>query len=159
MSKIKEDTISICERSFFMNVKDVMTQDVFSVDANESILKAAQIMRDTNVGSVPVRQGDQVVGIITDRDIVIRNVANQKDANTSCKEVMSSQIVSCTPDTDVHEAARIMAQHQVRRIPVVDRGSLVGMVALGDLATTDILQNEAGEALSNISTPSIPNLQ
>lgn len=143
-----------------MKVRDIMTQNIFSVDEQESVIKASQIMRDANVGSVPVRSGDEIVGIITDRDIVLRNVADNQDvSNTSCKDIMSEQVVTCSPDMDVNEVSNLMAENQIRRIPVVENGKIIGMVSLGDLATQRTMQNEAEEALKNISTPSMPDYQ
>jgi CBS domain-containing protein len=143
-----------------MKVRDIMTQNIFSVDEQESVIKASQIMRDANVGSVPVRSGDEIVGIITDRDIVLRNVADNQDVSkTSCKDIMSEQVVTCSPDMDVNEVSNLMAENQIRRIPVVENGKIIGMVSLGDLATQRTMQNEAEEALKNISTPSMPDYQ
>lgn len=143
-----------------MKVRDIMTQNILSVDEEESVLKASQIMRDANVGAVPVRSGDEIVGIITDRDIVLRNVADGQDVNnTPCKDVMTASVVTCTPDMDVDEVAKLMADNQIRRIPVVENGKIVGMVSLGDLATQRQLQDEAEDALKNISTPSMPDYQ
>ncbi|NLK20682.1 MAG: CBS domain-containing protein [Epulopiscium sp.] len=143
-----------------MKVRDIMTQNIFSVDEEESVLKASQIMRDTNVGSVPVRDGEEIVGIITDRDIVIRNAAEGQDVrDTICREIMSKDVITCSPDMDINEAVDLMAQNQIRRIPVIEDNKIVGMVSLGDLATKQTMQSEAGEALKDISTPSMPDYQ
>jgi len=109
-------------------------------------------MRDINCGSVPVCEGNEVIGMITDRDIVIHCVAESLDGNSvHCHDCMSTDIVTCSPDMDVHECAQLMADHQIRRIPVVQNGEIVGICAIGDLATVNIHINEAGEALSQIS--------
>lgn len=143
-----------------MKVRDIMTQNVISVDEEESVLRASQVMRDANVGSVPVVRGDKMVGIITDRDIVVRNVADGEDVdNVTCKNIMTTDLVTCSPDMDVDEVAALMSKHQVRRIPVVENGKVVGMVSLGDLATQRTTQDEAEEALKNISSPSMPEYQ
>ncbi|HOQ17076.1 MAG TPA: CBS domain-containing protein [Defluviitaleaceae bacterium] len=143
-----------------MKVRDIMTQNVISVDEEESVLRASQVMRDANVGSVPVVRGDKLVGIITDRDIVVRNVADGEDVdNVTCKNIMTTDLVTCSPDMDVDEVAALMSKHQVRRIPVVENGKVVGMVSLGDLATQRTTQDEAEEALKNISSPSMPEYQ
>lgn len=140
-----------------MKLRDLMTQKVTSVNASANVQDAARIMRDLNVGSVPVVENNRLSGIVTDRDIVLRCVAEGKDlTQAQVKDVMSNSVVSASPDMDVHEAARLMSQHQVRRLPVVENGQLVGIVAIGDLATEQIFENEAGEALSNISKPSNP---
>lgn len=138
-----------------MKVQDLMTQDVSCVQPSDSIQQAAQIMLSRNVGSVPVCEEKKVVGMITDRDITLNAVAKGKTAETQTKECMTQEIVSCREDTDAHEAADLMARHQIRRLPVCDAsGHLVGIVAIGDLATVDIHINEAGDALSQISQPS-----
>lgn len=143
-----------------MKVRDIMTQNVISVDEEESVLKASQVMRDANVGCVPVVRGDELVGIITDRDIVLRNVADGEDVdNISCKSVMTDDLVTCSPDMDVNELTELMSKHQIRRIPVVKNGKVIGMVSLGDLATQRNMQDEAEEALKNISSPSMPDYQ
>ncbi|MEJ6952397.1 CBS domain-containing protein [Natronospora cellulosivora (SeqCode)] len=139
-----------------MRLKDIMTNSVSSVDPNSPIKDAAKIMRDLNVGSVPVCQGSKPVGIVTDRDIAIRNVADAKDANTPVSQVMSANLIYGNPDMSDLEAAELMASRQVRRLPVVEQDKLVGIVALGDLAVNDECDMEAGKALSDISIPSKP---
>ncbi|MBX6394465.1 MAG: CBS domain-containing protein [Alicyclobacillaceae bacterium] len=135
-----------------MKLKDLMTTQVSTVSPTSTCRDAAKIMKDINVGSVPVVDSDKLVGICTDRDIVLKCVAAGKDpATTAVKECMTTQPVTGTPDMDAHEASDLMSKHQIRRLPVVDQGRLVGMVAIGDLAVTAIHQDEAGEALSGIS--------
>jgi CBS domain-containing protein len=134
-----------------VKVKQIMTTDVSSVAPGDTITKAASIMEQLNVGSVPVTDNKRVVGIITDRDIVLRGVAKGESANQKVSDVMSTNVKFATPDMDVHTAADIMAESQVRRLPVVDSDALVGIVAIGDLAVENIFENEAGEALHNIS--------
>ncbi|NLL71208.1 MAG: CBS domain-containing protein [Epulopiscium sp.] len=140
-----------------MKVKDVMTQDVYTVQANDPIWKAAQVMRDANVGAVPVQDRNEMVGIITDRDIAIRDVASQQSSQT-CKDIMSTGVISCDANTDIDEVSDLMAEHQVRRLPVMENGEIVGMVALADLATDERFQDEAQEALEDISTPNPSDL-
>jgi CBS domain-containing protein len=141
-----------------VKVKDMMSSSVQWVQTSDTIQKAAQIMQSLNVGSVPVCENKRVVGICTDRDIALKAVAQGKPASTPVTDCMSAQVVTCTPETDAHEAADLMARHQIRRLPVCDNsGNLVGMCAIGDLATVDIHINEAGDALSKISQPSSPN--
>jgi CBS domain-containing protein len=133
-------------------VQDIMTKDVKVCAPHDPVTAAARIMRDVNCGTVPVCEGKKVVGMITDRDIVLNVVADGKDTNSvHCHDCMTTDVVTCTPDTDVHECARMMADHQIRRIPVVQNGELVGICAIGDLSRINIFVNEAGEALSNIS--------
>jgi CBS domain-containing protein len=133
-------------------VQDIMTKDVKVCAPHDPVTAAARIMRDVNCGTVPVCEGKKVVGMITDRDIVLNVVADGKDTNSvHCHDCMTTDVVTCTPDTDVHECARMMADNQIRRIPVVQSGELVGICAIGDLSRINIFVNEAGEALSNIS--------
>ena len=134
-----------------MKVKQIMTTDVRTVSPNDTIAKAASIMGQLNVGSVPVTDNNRVVGIVTDRDIVLRSVAMGKDVNQKVSDIMTTNVKCIDPETDVHTAADIMAENQVRRLPVVESGRLVGIVAIGDLAVENIFENEAGEALHNIS--------
>jgi len=141
-----------------MKVRELMTTNVTTAELNSTIAEVAQSMKRLNVGSIPVCDNNRnVVGIVTDRDIVLRSVAGGSDVNNAkAQEVMTTQIVSVSPETDVHEAANIMAKNQIRRLPVVENGRLVGIVAIGDFATQNIYVNEAGDALSNISKPSAP---
>lgn len=136
-----------------MELRNIMTKNVVSVDRSTPLQEAAKLMKQHDIGSVPVCDGDRVVGIVTDRDIVLRSVAGNNASNSTCGDVMSTNIVTGTPDMDVHEAARIMADNQIRRLPVVENGKLAGMVAIGDLAVEPRFVNEAGDALNDISKP------
>ncbi|MBO8137557.1 MAG: CBS domain-containing protein [Desulfotomaculum sp.] len=137
-----------------------MTENVATVSPQQTVAEAAQIMSRYNVGSVPVVQNGKPVGMLTDRDITLRVSAQGQDANTTqVQSVMSSGVMTGTPEMDVHEAAKLMSQNQIRRLPVVQNGQVAGIVSLGDLAVKNIYQNEAGEALSNISKPSSPQNQ
>ena len=139
-----------------MRARDIMTSEVKSLNPNSTVRDAAQVMKDLNVGSVPVLEGNKPVGMITDRDIAIRNVANAGDVNTPVSQVMTGDVVFATPEMAEHEVARLMAENQIRRLPVVDNGSIVGIIALGDLAVNSRSDLEAGKALSTISVPSEP---
>lgn len=140
-----------------MKIRDVMTSHVSAADLNTTISEVAQKMRDLNVGSIPICDEQQhPIGIVTDRDIVIRGVVDGLQGQEKVSRIMSSQLISVTPDMHVHEAARIMGDNQIRRLPVVENGRIVGMVSIGDLAIQNIYEDEAGKALSDISTPSRP---
>jgi CBS domain-containing protein len=142
-----------------MKVKEIMTKDVATLNPEDTVERAAQLMREYNIGSVPVCNSENVIGVITDRDIALRSVAEGGNGrNQTVREVMSSNPVLINSETDVHEAARIMSERQVRRLPVVENNNLVGIVSLGDLAVESILQDNAGEALSNISEPTTPSV-
>ncbi|MDP4125334.1 MAG: CBS domain-containing protein [Bacillota bacterium] len=135
-----------------MKVQQVMTNSVDWVTSNSTVTEIAQLMKKDDVGSVPVCDGEKLVGIITDRDIVLKVVAaGDFNKNISAREIMNTNVVTITSDQDVHEAADLMSKYQIRRLPVVEQGRLVGIVALGDLAIEKIHINEAGDALSDIS--------
>lgn len=137
---------------FSVKVRDVMTPDVECAEYGTSLVQVAEMMKRENVGAIPVINQQELKGIVTDRDIVIRAVAEGKDlASIQASEVMSGSPVSVSPDADVHEAARMMSEKQIRRLPVVENGKLVGVLSLGDLAVVNIHEDEAGEALSGIS--------
>jgi CBS domain-containing protein len=103
------------------SIKDVMTSDPCTIDADKSVAYAAKMMRDEDVGLAPIVEGDKLIGMLTDRDIAIRVVAEGKDPNqVTVREVASNQVVTIDPQQDLSEALRIMAKHQVRRLPVVE---------------------------------------
>lgn len=137
-----------------MKVKDVMTKSVAYVDPATSVQQAAQLMEKHNVGSIPVCDKGSVVGIITDRDIVLRNIAQGTDPkSTEVSKIMTAGVITATPDMEMNEVTRMMEQQQVRRIPVVQDNKLVGIVALGDMAVDKRFDTEASQALSEISKP------
>ena len=137
-----------------MKLRDIMSREIASINSNDSIEKAAQLMKQLNVGSIPVCSQNSVVGIVTDRDIALRSVASGQTNQQSVSEVMTANPVVGTPDMDVHEAVRIMSDKQIRRLPVVENNSLVGIVSLGDISVEPKLQDNAETALKNISKPS-----
>ena len=140
-----------------MKVSSVMTRDVRSILPRRSVRDAARLMDELNVGVVPVCEEERLLGILTDRDIAIRAVAGGLNPeSTRVEEVMSTAVRACHPADDTAEVSSLMSGMQVRRIPVVDdEGRLVGIVALGDLATDDT--EEAAGALKHISEPSEPH--
>ena len=133
-----------------MNIRDVMTSNPRTVTSNDSIQKAALIMRDEDTGVVPVVDNGRAVGVVTDRDIVVRAVANG-DLNRPISEIVSGDIVTARPDMSTEEAAQLMSDHQVRRLPVVENEKLVGIVSIGDLAVKDGNDKRMGDALQDIS--------
>ncbi|MCH3965231.1 MAG: CBS domain-containing protein [Clostridium sp.] len=138
-----------------MKIRDIMTQSVVSLNVNDTIERAAELMEQYNIGSVPVCEGNKVVGMITDRDIAIRSSSQGQNSKTKVvRDVMSSNPVTASPDMDVCEVSRIMSERQIRRIPIVENDNLVGIVALGDLAVDPKLEHEAEGALSSISETS-----
>lgn len=135
-----------------MKVKDIMTKDVAFINPDSKVVEAAQMMQKHNVGSIPVCDQSGVIGIITDRDIIVRNIAHGKSPqDTPVRDVMTGQVVTASPDMEVDEVSGMMASKQIRRVPVVDNNMIVGMVALGDIATDNRFNMEASEALSEIS--------
>ena len=136
-----------------MQVKDIMSTDVATVQANDTIEQAARLMEMHNVGSIPVMDHERVIGIITDRDIALRSVAHGQNGRRRVSDVMSANPVVGTPDMDVHDAAGLMSNRKIRRLPIVQNNALVGIVALGDISTEPTLQDNAEEALKNISQP------
>ncbi|MDD4494859.1 MAG: CBS domain-containing protein [Eubacteriales bacterium] len=140
-----------------MKVRDIMTDKVAFTNPRASVTEAAQLMQKHDVGSIPVCDENGVIGIVTDRDIVIRNVANAMDPRQAqVQDVMTSHVWAASPDMDTDELAKMMGEYQIRRVPVVENNQLVGIVALGDIAVDRRFDVEASEALSEISIPSNP---
>ncbi|AOO81573.1 CBS domain-containing protein [Bosea vaviloviae] len=136
-----------------MRVSEAMTPDVYVASANETIQEAARMMAGLDAGVLPVGDHDRLVGMITDRDIAIRGVAEGKGPDAKVRDVMTVDVKYCFEDQDLDEVTRNMGDIQVRRLPVVDRSKrLVGIVSLGDVAIVDG-NGKAGEALSGISRP------
>ncbi len=118
------------------SIRDVMTSDPHTIDAEKPVAYAAKMMREENVGLAPIVQGDKLIGMLTDRDIAIRVVAEGRNPDqVKVRDVASKQVVTIDSQQDLDEALRIMAKHQVRRLPVLEEGGkLVGVVAQADIA-------------------------
>lgn len=147
------------------HVSEIMTRDVRTIAPREKLQRAAQMMSDLDVGALPVCDGTRLVGMVTDRDIIVRGTAaGHAPAEACVADVMTEQLCCCFEDQSIDEVMRQMADTQVRRIPVVSRGEerrLVGIVALGDLAqrqasgdASGASKARAGEALKQVSEPS-----
>lgn len=134
-----------------MNIRDVMTPNPRSVTPNDSIENAARIMRDEDTGAVPVVDNGKPVGIVTDRDIVIRAVADGGQLNRPIREIVTATVISASPDMTTREAAELMSEHQIRRLPVVENNRLVGIVSIGDLAVKEGRDSRIGDTLQHIS--------
>lgn len=134
------------------SITDLMTANPCSIDVDKSVAYAAKMMRDEDVGLAPIVEGDQLVGTVTDRDIAIRVVAEGKDPeSTTVREIASTELVTIDPQQDLDEAVRLMAQHQVRRLPVVEEdGRLVGVLAQADIARAGE-DRKTGELVEEIS--------
>ena len=135
------------------SVRDAMTENPRSIGASTSVVEAARLMREEDIGSLPITDDEKLVGIITDRDITTRVVAEAADpASMSVEDVYSRDLVSVEPDEDLDEALQLMARHQVRRLPVVENGRLVGIVAQADIALKD--NDKTAQLVEAISEPS-----
>ena len=136
------------------NVRDVMTQRPRAVSPDTPISQVAELMAAEDVGAIPVVEGDRLVGMITDRDIVIRGLAKGKDPRgMPAADALSRELVTVGPDQDLDEALQLMASHQVRRLPVIDEQErLVGVVSQADVALA-VKEKKSGEMLEDISRP------
>ncbi|WP_261305891.1 CBS domain-containing protein [Paenibacillus andongensis] len=133
-------------------VRDIMSKDCVTVTLQDNIYEIALKMKQHDIGFVAVVEGKKLIGVVTDRDLVVRGYAEKHSGSTAVDKVITKDIATITPDTSVDEAAKIMAKDQIRRLPVMENGELVGIVAIGDLAVRGIFEDEAGEALSKISS-------
>jgi CBS domain-containing protein len=134
-----------------MNIRDVMTPNPRTVSPDDSVQSAARIMRDEDTGAVPVVDNGRAVGMLTDRDIVVRSVADGGQLDRPVREIVSGSIVCATPDMSTREAAQLMSDHQIRRLPVVENERLVGIVSIGDLAVKEGKDSRTGDTLQAIS--------
>ncbi|MDQ6422675.1 CBS domain-containing protein [Paenibacillus sp. LHD-117] len=141
-------------------VQELMSKNPKTVTLRDNVHEIAVMMAEHDIGFVPVVEvGDsgKLLGMVTDRDLVVRGYARKRPGSCPVQDVMSESPVTVSPDTDAEEAASLMATHQIRRLPVVDNGRLVGVIALGDLATAKMTDEKAGQALSEISeNPATP---
>jgi CBS domain-containing protein len=129
-------------------VSDVMTSDPVTLPREAPLVEAARLMRDQGIGDVIVIEGDSAEGIVTDRDIVVRGVADGRDPNTvQLGDVLSGDLTAVSPNDSVDRAVQLMRQKAIRRLPVVDGGRPVGIVSLGDLA----MERDEGSVLADIS--------
>ena len=133
-----------------MHIRDVMTPNPRFVSPNDSIQSAAQIMRDEDTGVVPVCDNGRAVGIVTDRDIVVRAIAEGQTGGT-VRDIATRDVISARSAMSTREAAELMSDHQVRRLPVIDGDRLVGIVSLGDLAVKEAKDSRVGDTLEHIS--------
>ncbi len=135
-------------------VESIMTHQVATVTPDQSVQEAAQLMNEHNVGAIPVVENGKVKGMVTDRDITLRITAQGLTPSTPVSQVMTSDVVTGTPNMSVNEATKVMAKNQIRRLPIVQNNELCGIVALGDIATNQAYDEAAEQALSEISEPS-----
>ncbi|PZE22882.1 CBS domain-containing protein [Paenibacillus xerothermodurans] len=129
-----------------------MTKECATVTLKDNVYEAAVKMKDHDTGFIPVLDGRKLIGVITDRDLVLRGYADKREGSAAIREVMSNvELTTVSPETPVEEAAKLMARHQIRRLPVVENGQFVGVVSIGDLAVRSRFEDEAGSALGEIS--------
>lgn len=134
-------------------IRDIMTTEIEACSILDNVYEAAVKMKELNIGVIPVVDGNRLLGIVTDRDIVVRGIAEKRPNSSKVEKVMTTELVTISPDSSVQDAVELMSQHQIRRLPVVEGDKLVGMVSLGDLAVEEMTDNRAKIALSEISEP------
>ena len=133
--------------------REIMTSSVRTANREMSLAEVARLMRDGDMGALPVVEGERLVGIVTDRDIVVRAIAEGKDFSTPIGDVMTTEIYSVKPDDFVFEAIRLMGDKQVRRVPIINEaGALVGIIAMADVALETEDEREIAETLEEISS-------
>ena len=132
-------------------VKDVMTTNIHYCTPLDNVFEVAVKMKDYDVGAIPICEDGHLLGMITDRDIAIRGVAEKHPGSTKVTDIMSEKLVTVTADVTVDEAAELMATEQIRRLPVVDGKKLIGMISKVKKETRDLYSDNAGKALSEIS--------
>lgn len=136
-----------------MKISEAMTRDVLIAHPDQTICDVAKLMAECDTGALPVGENDRLVGVITDRDIVVRALALNKGADTSIRDIMSREVLYCFEDEDTDHVLRNMGDNKIRRLPVLDRSKrLVGIVSIGDLALSSRIAS-TGEALADISRP------
>lgn len=141
-----------------MQVQELMTKNVKVIDSTATLQEAAEMMRDSDIGALPVADGGRPIGMLTDRDIVVRAIADLKDpAQTRVRDVITPRLRTIYADRDISEAAELMAKEQIRRLLVIDRQqSPVGILSLGDIGRESAAMNGAAKALQGVSEPGRP---
>ena len=134
-----------------MKIRDVMTPNPRTVSPNDTIQAAARVMQTEDTGAVPVVNDGRLLAVVTDRDIVVRVVAEGGSLSTPVGDIASKGVVTATPEMSTSEASELMSEHQIRRLPVVENDLLVGIVSIGDLAVKDGKDSRWGDTLQSIS--------
>ncbi|WP_026574759.1 CBS domain-containing protein [Bacillus sp. UNC438CL73TsuS30] len=140
-------------------IREIMTDKVESCSLLDNVYEVAVKMKELNVGAIPIVDNDKLAGMITDRDIVLRCVAEKHPASSKVEDIMSNDLITVSPDASSREAAKLMAEHQIRRLPVVEGDKLVGIVSLGDFAIRDLTDDQAKQALTEISESNYNGIQ
>ena len=134
-----------------MKIRDVMTPNPRTVSPDDTIQEVARIMQREDTGAVPVVTNGRVLAVVTDRDIVVRVVAEGAPLSSPVRDIASQDVVCATPEMSTREASDLMSEHQIRRLPVVENDRLVGIVSIGDLAVKEGKDSRIGDTLQNIS--------
>ena len=134
-----------------MKIRDVMTSNPRTVSPNDTIQAAARIMQSEDTGAVPVVNDGHVLAVVTDRDIVVRVVAEGGSFSSPVSNIATGNVICASPEMSTREAGELMSEHQIRRLPVVENDRLVGIVSIGDLAVKDGKDSRWGDTLQNIS--------
>lgn len=139
-----------------MKVAEIMTKEVDTCTPDTPLQDVAAKMKEINVGSIPVCENGKLVGIITDRDIVVRGIDEHIAMDVPVSEILSESMVTGNKEMSVEDAAELMADHQIRRLPIVENDNLIGIVSLGDIAVKDKSYGNADIALDEVSEPAKP---
>ncbi len=134
-----------------MKIRDVMTPNPRTVSPNDTVRAAAQVMQEEDTGAVPVVDDGQVLAVVTDRDIVVRVVAEGGSFSSPVGDIATKSVICVTPEMSTSEASDLMSEHQIRRLPVVENDRLVGIVSIGDLAVKEGKDSRWGDTLQSIS--------
>jgi len=134
-----------------MKITDIMTKDVETCAPEMSIQEIASKMLELDVGSIPISDGNRLLGIVTDRDIVIRGIASQISLDSPVSQILTSEMITGTTDMSIKDAADLMSEHQIRRLPIVENDRLAGIVSLGDIAVRDRTDDNASMVLEDVS--------
>ncbi|MBT2582742.1 CBS domain-containing protein [Planococcus sp. ISL-109] len=142
-----------------MKVVEIMTADVETCTPHATIQDIAAKMREINVGSIPICEEGRLVGIVTDRDIVIRGIVEELASDAPISEILSETLITGTEEMLVEEAASLMARHKIRRLPIVRKERVVGIISLGDIAVRGKTPKEAETTLETLSEPASPRAE
>ena len=134
-----------------MNITEIMTKDVETCDLKSSCGEVANLMKQLDVGAIPICEGNKLVGLVTDRDLVVKGLANNCNANTPIAEIVKPHVINGTKEMSLEQVAEIMSRYQIRRLPIMEGDKLIGIVSLGDIATSIEESKKAGTALEGIS--------
>ncbi len=134
-----------------MKITDIMTKDVETCAPETSLQEIASKMLELDVGSIPISDGKRLFGIVTDRDIVIRGIASQISLDSPVSQILTSEMVTGTTDMSIEDAADLMSEHQIRRLPIVENDQLIGILSLGDIAVRDRTDDNASLILEEVS--------